>query len=252
MSQQTEIKMNDYRNLAKDYDFINPREEIFRQKGFFKRLINEYSVKTCLDCACGTGWHLFMLNEMGIQCSGSDLSSEMLAVARRNLGNKDIPLLQVDFRTMSSVWKRKFDMVICMTTSLPHMLRDEDVIKALNSMYGQLNDGGILVISNGIADSLLDEKPKFIPVGTFGDRAVYFFLEYPSEKQVVFNILRIRKTGATFDHEYDTIHYHAMRKSVLEGCFMKTNFGKIIYYGDYQYTNYSVKDSKRLVVVAEK
>ncbi len=244
-------KMNNYRSLAKDYDYINPKEEIFRQKGFFRKLIEKYSVKTCLDCACGTGWHLFMLNEFGIQCSGSDLSPKMLASAKKNLKGKDIPLLKEDFRTLSLSWKQKFDMVICMTSSLPHMLKDKDVIRALNSIYGQLNDGGVLVISNGIADSLLDEKPKFIPARIFKDRAVYFFLEYPSEKQVIFNILQVKKTKATFTHDYDIIHYNAMRKSVLEGYFAKTKFGKTFYYGDYDFVNYSVTDSKRLIVIAE-
>jgi glycine/sarcosine N-methyltransferase len=244
--------MDNYKILAKDYDYINPKEEIFRQENFFRKLIEEFSVKTCLDCACGTGWHLFMLDELGILCSGSDLSSEMLASAKKNLESKNVPLLKEDFCTLSRSWKQKFDMVICMTTSLPHMLTDKDVIKALNSMYRRLNDGGVLVISNGIADSLLDEKPRFIPARILKDQAFYFFLEYPSENRVIFNILQIKKTIDSFAHAYDVMHYNAMRKSVLERCFARTKFREIHYYGDHDFTRYSAKDSKRLVVVAEK
>jgi glycine/sarcosine N-methyltransferase len=120
--------MDSYRILADDYDYLNPREEILKQEGFFKKLIIEYSVKTCLDCACGTGWHLLMLNQLGIQCAGSDLSPEMLASAERNLKGRNIRLLEEDFCTLSRSWNQTFDMVICMTTSLPHMLTDKDVI----------------------------------------------------------------------------------------------------------------------------
>jgi glycine/sarcosine N-methyltransferase len=244
--------MDSYKILAKDYDYINPKEEIFKQKDFFKKIINKYSVKTCLDCACGTGWHLFMLDRLGIKCFGSDLSPEMLTSARKNLKGKNIPLQKEDFRNLSRSWKQKFDMLICLTTSLPHMLTDKDVIQALDSMHERLNQGGILVISNGITDSLLDEKPKFIPARIFKNQAFYFFFEYPSEKQVIFNILQVKKTKNSFTHTYAVMHYNAMRKSVLERCFDKTKFRKVNYYGNHDFTKYSVKNGKRLVVVAER
>jgi ubiquinone/menaquinone biosynthesis C-methylase UbiE len=134
--------MNEYRKLAKDYDFLHPKEEIFKQKAFFQKLIKECSVKTCLDCACGTGWHLLMLNGLGLKCFGSDLSPEMLALAKKNLRGKKIRLKRQDFRKLANSWKENFDMVICMSTSFPHMLTDKDAVAALNSMYKRLNDEG--------------------------------------------------------------------------------------------------------------
>jgi glycine/sarcosine N-methyltransferase len=119
---------------------LNPKEEIFKQEGFFRHLIEQYQVKTCLDCACGTGWHLFMLDNMGIECFGSDLSQEMLDKAVQNLAGKTAPLKKEDFRQLPNSWHQKFDMVICMTTSFPHMQTDADAIQALNAMYELLNE----------------------------------------------------------------------------------------------------------------
>lgn len=244
--------MDNYRKLAVDYDALNPKDEIFKQERFFKNLIKNYSIKSCLDCACGTGWHLFMLNKLGVDCSGSDLSQGMLSAARRNLKGRGICLKKEDFRKLSNSWKTKFDMIICMTTSLPHMLTDKDAVAALKSMHAQLKGGGILVIDNGISDSLLDKKPKFIPGRILEDQAFYFFMEYPHPKRVIFNILGIKKTKHSFQHAYESIQYNAMRKSVLEKYFSKTPFKQVHYFGDYDFSKYLIKKSRRLIIIAQK
>ena len=248
--------MNDiaekYKTLAKVYEALSPKEDVFKQKPFFSQLIQRYAIKTCLDCACGTGWHLFMLDELGVACLGSDISPDMLAVAQRNLTGKNILLKREDFRRLSESWQRRFDMVICMTTSLPHMLMDDDVTIALNSMYEALNSGGILVVSNGISDLLLDTKPKFLPGRIGTDQALYFFLEYPSREIVTFNILHIKKTENSFEHNFEAINYNAMRKSTLENCFIHTPFRQIEYFGGYDFSDYSTETSQRLILVAQR
>lgn len=248
--------MNDvaekYKTLARVYEALSPKEDVFKQKPFFCQLIQQYAVESCLDCACGTGWHLFMLDELGVACFGSDISPDMLAVARRNLAGKKILLKCEDFRTLSESWQRRFDMVICMTTSLPHMLMDDEVTTALNSMYEALNAGGILVVSNGISDALLDTKPRFIPARIGTNQALYFFLEYPTPEMVVFNILHVEKTENSFEHHFEVIDYNAMRKSSLERCFIHTPFRQIEYFGGYDFSDYSSETSQRLIVVAQR
>src|SRR5512140_1964363 len=111
--------MEQYHLLARDYDALNPKAEIFRQRAFFRRLIRQYGVRDGLDCACGAGWHLLLLQQLGLRPCGSDLSPEMLAKARQNLRGKDIPLKHADFRHLDRAWKQRFGMVVCLTTSLP-------------------------------------------------------------------------------------------------------------------------------------
>ena len=244
--------MDGYKILANDYEALNPKEEIFKQKDFFDKLIKDYSVNSCLDCACGMGWHLFMLNELGIECFGSDLSSEMLSFAAKNLEGINISLKQGDYRRLSDFWNRKFDMIICMSNSLNHMLQDNDTIEALNSMYEQLNVDGILVIDNGISDRLIKHKPKFIPARILKDTAFYFFLEYPNENEMIFNILCVKKTENSFEQAFDTMTLNAMKKSKLENLFLHTHFGKIDYFGDHGFGEYSIDESGRLIAIAQK
>ncbi len=243
--------MEEYKILADVYDILNPKEEIFVQKAFFETLVKKYAVLRTLDCACGTGWHLSMFHDMGLTCFGSDISPEMLTLAKRNLEGKYIPLKIEDFRTLGNSWGEMYDMEVCLTTSLPYMLTDDDVVKALTSMYDRLSDGGILVISNGITDSLLDTRPKFIPARVNANDAFYFICEY-HEDSMTFNILYIKKTEESFEHKYTFATYNAMRRSVLERCFGKTQFKNIQYYGDYDFSEYSTETSIKLIVVAEK
>lgn len=243
--------MDNYQNLSVDYDALQPKEEIFKQEDFFKKLIEKYSIKTCLDCACGTGWHLFMLNKLGLKGAGSDLSEEMLKRARKNLKGLKIILKKENFRNLSNSWNEKFDMIICMTTSFPHNSTDEEAIQTLESAKECLNEGGILVIDNGFADTFLREKPKFIPARIHKDQAFYFFLEYPNPEKVTFNILNIKKTPAGFDHAFYSMNYMALGKKKFENLFKQAKFKKIEYYGDYDFSKYSEKSSKRIVVIAQ-
>jgi len=244
--------MDSYQNLSDDYDALNPKEEIFKQEFFFKRLIERYSIKTCLDCACGTGWHLFMLNKLGLRCSGSDLSDGMLEKARRNLKGLSIALKHENFRTLSKSWNEKFDMIICMTTSFPHNSNEKEAIQTLKSMYDRLNYRGIVIIDNGFTDSFFKAKPKLIPARIHKDQAFYFFLEYPDSEKVTFNILNIKKTPAGFDHSFESMDYMALGKTEFESFFSNTDFENIEYYGDHDFTKYSKESSKRLIVIAQK
>jgi glycine/sarcosine N-methyltransferase len=244
--------MDEYKIISEVYDILNPKEEIFSQKPFFEELVNKYSITSCLDAACGTGWHLSMLYDMGLDCGGSDISPEMIRLAKENLSGKDIPLLVEDYRSLGKSWADTVDMVMCLTTSLPHMLTDEDVIRALESMYDRMNDKGILVISNGITDALLDTKPKFIPARINKNDAFYFVCEYQAEATLTFNIVYIKKTEESFDHRFTSTTYNAMRKSVLERCFEKTKFKNIEYYGEYDFSPYTRETSPKLIVIAAK
>ena len=241
--------MEEYKILADVYDILNPKEEIFDQKPFFEGLVKKYSVLKVLDCACGTGWHLSMFHDMGLTSFGSDISPDMLALAKVNLEGKYVPLKKEDFRTLGNSWGDGFDMITCLTTSLPHMLTDEDLVTALTSMHDRLNGGGILVISSGITDSLLTNKPKFIPARILPDDAFYFVMEYP-ENQLVFNVVYVTKTDEGFDHKFTSIVYNAMRQSVLAQAFAKTSFKHISYYGDYDMSPYDPGTSTKLIVVA--
>lgn len=244
--------MDEYKILAEIYDILNPKEDIALQEPFFNELSLRYFVHTVLDCACGTGLHLAMFHGMGLTCFGSDISPDMLTVAKGNLIGKNVILKEQDFRKLEESWHDTYDMITCLTTSLPYMLTDEDLHTALTSMYEKLNPGGVLVISNGITDALLDSKPKFIPARINENDAFYFICEYEAEKTMTFNILYVKKGDSRMEHAFTSTTYNAMRKSVLQKALEKAQFRNIQYFGSYDFAQYSTENSNTLIVVAQK
>jgi len=119
-------------------------------------------------------------------------------------------------------------------------------------MYKRLNEGGILVIDNGITDALLNSKPRVITARKLSHRAFYYILEYPTPKRIVFTVLQVDKTKTSFKPFFHTTHYRAMRKSSFEEYFRRTRFRTIGYFGDYAFSKYSLKESGRLVIIAQK
>jgi glycine/sarcosine N-methyltransferase len=244
--------MDEYEKLSYVYENLATKDEIFKQRDFFKNLLDKFSINSCLDCACGVGWHLYLLNDLGIKCSGSDLSKEMISIAAKNLQRKKISLKQGDYRKLKQIWNTKFDMIICMSTSFNHMMTKENALEALNSMFNQLNNKGILVIVNGASDKLLISHPKFIPVKISKKYAFFYFLEYMQNNLILFNIIYIEKTKDSFKHQHHPVILNALTKNDFKEYFRHTDFKKINYYGNFDYSKYSPKTSDRLIVIAQK
>ena len=123
-------------------------------------------------------------------------------------------------------------------------------------MYYQLKDNGILIIDNGISDKLLKNKPKFLPARILKDTAFYFFLEYPDkyllQNEIVFNVLQGNKTKNSFEHKNYSIIYNAINKYIFDNYLHKADFKNINYFGDFKFSSYSVRNSDRLIVLAQK
>ncbi len=246
------VEVDEYGLLAEDYDYLNPKAEIFKQRDFFCTLLNRYNIRSVLDCACGTGWHLVLLDDLGAEVYGSDLSTAMLAQARKNTMGRDIPLRQGDFRELDQFWDRTFDLIICTANSLRHMLTPGDNLAALHSMYHRLSPGGVLLIDNGYSDNLINTRPKVLPGRLHRDQAFYFILEYPNPEEIVFTILHIRKTLDTFQHRYDIVRLNALKRADYEKLFAETDFDKVSYFGDFHNSPHCSERSPRLIMVAQK
>ncbi|MFZ5943125.1 MAG: class I SAM-dependent methyltransferase [Bacillota bacterium] len=242
--------MDHYSSLAQDYEALNPKEEIFKQKNFFAKVIKAYGIRTCLDCACGLGWHLYMLDGLGVKCFGSDISPEMIEICRFNLIDKNIELKIEDYRKLSTRWERKFDMILCVSSALNHMLEDDDIIDALDSMYDRLEEKGITLIFSGVSDSLAKNKPKFIPAREYSEQAIYHFLEYFDDR-VIFNILSVKKTDNSFTHSLNSMTLSILTKERFQRCVAKTKFKETKIFGDFDFSNYT-EDSNRLFAVLKK
>lgn len=237
-----------YEKFAYDYDeFGDIKDYLGPEKEFFEIVFKENNVKTVLDCACGTGHHLYMMDKLGLEVSGSDYSSSMLEVARKNL-KKDIKLKQCDFRYLENAFDEKFDALVCLTTSLPHLHKDEDLITALKSMKNRLNDGGILVLTQGATPATLKLPPIEVVVEREDFTRVYV-KEYDDRFQTIHILDLYHSKDRLKNQQYD-VKYRLLFDEDYKDLLSKAGFTDICIYGDYYRSPYT-RDSRRLIIVAK-
>ena len=96
---------------------------------------------TLLDVGCGAGRHLEHFSNWYL-AEGVDLSEVMLRQARALL--PAIPLHKGDMRDFDL--GRRFDAVVCLTSSIAYMTTFEDLCRAVANMAGHLKPGGVLIV----------------------------------------------------------------------------------------------------------
>lgn len=101
-----------------------------------------------LDAGCGTGWLLQQLamRQVGLQLSGTDASTAMIAQARVKLGDSArLFVLNLDDSLPETLRRAgPFDLILC--TNVAHYLRDP--ARTLRNLAGCLAPGGRMLVSD--------------------------------------------------------------------------------------------------------
>jgi SAM-dependent methyltransferase len=101
-----------------------------------------------LDVACGGGQFLQEMHSRGWRVAGVDLSSAMIARARRRLPN-EVPL---EVACMSEfTLAGPFDIVTCWCDSVRYLLTNEAIIRHLQRVGRALKPGGVYVVDVGFS-----------------------------------------------------------------------------------------------------
>ena len=239
-----------YEKFAFDYDEFEPIDEY--QKTFFANLFKEHNVNTILDCACGTGQHLFMFSEMGFCVVGSDYSESMLEVAKRNFEKhrKEISLRQCDFRYLEQKHTGTFDAVVCLTSALPHLHTDTDLVTALKSMKNRLNKDGLLVLTQGYTHFTLSSFPAIQVIVNRKDFSRIYVKEQDDKFQTVHILDLFHSENRTENNQYD-MTYRIILDDEYKRLLFEAGFEDVHIYGDYDMSSYTEK-SRRLIVVAKR
>ena len=222
--------------------------------GFFRRLFEHHRVHSVLDCACGTGRDLVLFHSLGCQVVGSDISASMLAQAGRNLAGcgVDVPLRQVDYRELPQHFERRFDAIVCLSSSILHMPDEAEVLRAFRSMRQVLREGGILILTQGTTDKQWREKPRLILAVNTDDFSRVFVIDYLGQG-ARYNILDIFHGDEIRDFKLWSVDYsHMLLKDDHERLLNASGFVTVDSYGTYQFDPYDAETSDRLIVVARK
>jgi glycine/sarcosine N-methyltransferase len=241
-------------------DFADAYDRFFGEFGkhdaaevdFFRRLLEGSSAAAVLDCACGTGRHLHLFSSLGCEVWGSDISEAMLRRARRNLaqaGTK-LPVTRADFRNLPYPNER-FDAVVCLTTSLPHLLDEDDILAALRGVRAALREGGVLVLSQGLTDKMMDERPRFIPELLTAELSRVFVIDY-LDKTVRMHVLDIAPGEGTEGFRVHTFESLILLQDDYQRLLDLAGYADIECYDGYSQEPYDRRRSDQLVVVARR
>ena len=117
------------------------------EQAVLDRILKEFvgeSRPTHLDFACGTGRILGFLGGRMAQSTGVDVSSDMLAVARRE--NPGAEILEADLTREDVLGERTFDVITAFRffpNAQPELRRE-----VMRVLVGHLAPGGVLVFNN--------------------------------------------------------------------------------------------------------
>lgn len=136
----------DYKSEAKHIDYL------------FKRYGE--NIKKIINYGCGTGKHDIELARMGYQCTGIDLSSLMIDIARKNIKeeNVDISFYVNDIRNFEP--KERYDAVISLFHVMSYQNSNQDILKAFQSARKAIDCGGILLFDVWYGPGVLSDKPS--------------------------------------------------------------------------------------------
>lgn len=238
-----------YDGLAQRYDWMK-REDPLRRE-FFQQLFAEHHVKKVLDCACGTGRDLLLFHSMGLEVFGSDLSDSMLAEARKNIGQADIPLHKVDYCELPEHYDVEFDAVVCLSNSINEPLEDAHALRALRSMKSVLRTGGVLVFDQGQTDASMRNPPRFVPIVNNRDFTRFFVIDYAGDIQTV-HIFDFIHTELQSDYKHTSVQIRIRLLDSWRQVLRMTGFSSFDFFGDWNRTPYSKETSQRLIAVANK
>lgn len=163
------MKGNGFRTYARYYDQIYLKKKDYQKEAkFVKDVIKRFEEKqskTLLDVGCGTGEHLKYLSS-DFQCTGLDINRDMIKTAKNKFPNAQFKIANmIDFRV-----KGKFDVIICLFSSIGYVENFNNLVKTLENFYKHLNDKGLAIVEPWIFKK--DFKGGYIGLDTYEDEKV--------------------------------------------------------------------------------
>lgn len=186
-----------YDGLADSYHLIGANwDEMVRNQGqildkLIRGILPLDSIRI-LDCSCGIGTQAIGLALKGYEVRATDLSPKAIARAELEAARlgASVSFGVADFRCLENVAGR-YDVVISCDNSLPHLLTEDDLLLALESIRSKSKAEGMVLFSIRDYDKILETKPTGMLPRTFEDKGgkrIYFQTWDWSDKSPVYKV----------------------------------------------------------------
>lgn len=154
--------MEVFQNYAYYYNAFYKDKNYETEAQVIDTLLKKYSdeqAKKIINFGCGTGMHDTHLARLGYQCTGVDVSSAMVELAKDNAKKNglEIDYQVADIRTYEA--KQKYDAVISLFHVICYQNRNENVLDTFKSARSILNPGSIFIFDVWYGPGVLSDKP---------------------------------------------------------------------------------------------
>ncbi|WP_433855441.1 class I SAM-dependent methyltransferase [Streptomyces kronopolitis] len=137
-------------------ELINWDRRRASEQDFFVALLNGAEAHRVLDVAAGTGYHSVALAQQGFDVTAADGSAQMIEQTRRNATahGQSFRVLQADWRSLRHHLDGRYDAIVCLGSSFPHLFQEADRRAVLSEFYEALNPGGVLIVDHRNFDAI--------------------------------------------------------------------------------------------------
>lgn len=231
-----------YDDLAEEYHLVYAdwRAAVRRQAAVLDRLLRaeagtgDTPLKV-LDCACGIGTQALGLAALGHRVSASDISSAVVARARREAESFGVAVsfAVADLRGLDGAPDGPFDAVLACDNALPHLLTDLELARSARAIRGRLRRGGVLLASIRDYDATLAQRPRAtlpqVVDGPDGRRIVYQVWDWDDAEPPCYTLsLFVTRDGASgWETRCRRTRYRALRRADLDAILASAGFGGI-------------------------
>jgi len=243
-----------YESLAADYDtVVGAAARAQAVEDFSEHLVSRHAVRSALDVACGTGNYALALAKRGVQVTAADISPAMITQARRRSHQQDLHIdwLCAPMQQLTDVTAGPFDAVLCMGNSIPHLLTDDDLHRALQSFHQLLSPGGLAVVHLLNYRRILARRERIVGITRSHDTQYVRFYDFLAEN-VRFNVLTIRWSGDKCSHDLHSTELRPYLPDQLTQALEHADFTEIHQYGDLAFKPFDHDDSDVLLLTARR
>ncbi len=163
---------SEFDGFAKTYEWIFGEEKTKTPlTDACQSIIDRTKPLTILDCACGPGWSSIALKKAGYSVHGSDISGEMIKLARANARKAGIrvPFTVSAWHDLPSKISRKFDLVMCEGNAIGHCPDKPAMADSLQCMRALTDDGGHVYIDTRSWEWFRSNTRRVWPAGSLDD-----------------------------------------------------------------------------------
>ena len=234
-----------YNDISNNYDEMFDFEiDLALAEVVIAKLKEQFEFKKALDIGCGTGSFTIALAQSGAKTTGMDLSESMITAAQKNSISYavDIDFVNSGMCDMLSNIDEKFDLIMCMGNTLPHLLSKTDLSLMLSSCRQLLNPGGHLVLNLLNYTRILAAKERIIGITRNKNHEFIRFNDF-EEPYVNFNLLEIDWDNEPPSHKISSTQLYPYTDLELESALLENDFTNI--------KIYNPENAKSITIVAQ-